>query len=133
MKGNIQIIQGNSHTDDRGIIRFINDFDMAEVVRMYSIKPTMGVIRAWQGHLTEKKWFFVVVGRFMVKTVDMHSHERNQFILSDVESTVLEIPGGFYNGFEALTENSTLLVFSNATVEQSKADDYRKSLEQISW
>lgn len=127
------IIKGNSHTDSRGTVRFVNDFDMSRVVRMYCIEPQMGVIRAWQGHKKETKWFFVAKGSFLVKTVDMVSREKEGYLLQDGFSDVLEIPGGFYNGFEAKEEGSVLMVFSDFDLEASQADDFRESVDQIFW
>jgi hypothetical protein len=49
------IIKGGSFSDDRGILRFVNDFRFDDVKRFYLIKHTdPSVIRAWQGHQFEK-------------------------------------------------------------------------------
>ena len=58
-----QII-GDFHKDERGTVRFVNDFDMSQVVRMYCIEPKLGVIRAWQGQKVETKWFYAAKGSF---------------------------------------------------------------------
>jgi len=60
----VGVIEGNIHRDERGVVRFVNDFDMKKVVRMYCIKPKLGVVRAWQGHKRETKWFYVAKGSF---------------------------------------------------------------------
>ena len=57
----------------------------------------------------------------------------NQYILSELESQVLEIHGGNYNGFEAVEEGSVLMVFSNYNLEKSKADDFRLSIQEMAW
>jgi dTDP-4-dehydrorhamnose 3,5-epimerase len=106
---------------------------MSRVVRMYCIEPKMGVIRAWQGHKKETKWFYVAKGSFLVKTIEMSSLLKNDYMLNDTESNVLEIPGGHYNGFEALEEGSVLMVFSDVDLETSKIDDYRENLDNIEW
>lgn len=67
----MQVIKGNIFTDDRVILKSVNDFNMTSVVRMYSIEPKMGAIRAWQGHNIETKWFYVLKGSFLVKTMKM--------------------------------------------------------------
>jgi len=127
------LITGNTHTDLRGTIRFVNDFDMSQVVRMYCIEPKVGVIRAWQGHKNETKWFYAVKGSFMVKTINMNLIERMEYQLIDLEPKVLEISGGYYNGFESLEEGSVLMVFSDFRLEESKRDDFRESLENLNW
>ncbi len=124
---------GNIHKDSRGTIRFVNDFDMSAVVRMYCIEPSLGVVRAWQGHKVERKWFYAAKGRFLVKTVEMDSLNKEVFELNSLESKVLEIGGGYYNGFEALEEGSVLMVFSDFNLEQSKNDDYRETVEKFKW
>jgi dTDP-4-dehydrorhamnose 3,5-epimerase len=53
--------------------------------------------------------------------------------LTDLESNIVEIPGGNYNGFEALEEGSVLMVYSNFTTIQSKEDDFRLSLDELDW
>jgi len=127
-----QII-GNIHKDERGTVRFLNDFDMTQVVRMYCIEPKLGVIRAWQGHKKETKWFYAAKGSFLVKTIIMVTSDKKEYYLKDSESKVLEIPGGHYNGFEALEEGSVLMVFSDFGLEESKRDDFRESLDKIKW
>jgi hypothetical protein len=49
------IIKGGSYSDDRGLMRFVNDFRFDVVKRFYFIKhPDLSVIRAWQGHQWKK-------------------------------------------------------------------------------
>ena len=127
------LIEGNIHLDERGGLRLVNNFDMSDVVRMYCIEPKLGVVRAWQGHKVEMKWFYVAKGRFLVKTVAMESLNKVEYVLTSSESNVLEIGGGYYNGFEALEEGSVLMVFSDFNLEQSKIDDYRETVENIKW
>jgi dTDP-4-dehydrorhamnose 3,5-epimerase-like enzyme len=127
------IINGNTHSDSRGAVRFVNDFDMTKVVRMYCIEPKLGVIRAWQGHKKETKWFYAARGSFLVKTLHMDTSEKKQYHLNDTVIKVLEIQGGHYNGFEALEEGSVLMVFSDVDLDSSKADDFREYLDKLKW
>lgn len=127
------LIKGDLFEDERGVVRFVNDFDMSRVVRMYCIEPKLGVIRAWQGHRKETKWFYAAKGSFLVKTVEMDRLEKKEYLLNDSESKVLEIPGGYYNGFEGLEVGSVLMVFSDLGLEESKGDDFRESVEVIKW
>ncbi len=129
----MNVIEGNFHADSRGVIRFVNDFDMVRVVRMYCIEQQLGVVRAWQGHKKETKWFYAVKGSFLVKTLHMDTLEKKEYNLNDTESKVLEISGGHYNGFEALEEGSVLMAFSDYGVEESKGDDFRESLDNLNW
>jgi dTDP-4-dehydrorhamnose 3,5-epimerase-like enzyme len=106
---------------------------MTQVIRMYCIEPKLGVIRAWQGHKKETKWFYAAKGSFLVKTLHMDTLDKKEYHLNDTESKVLEISGGHYNGFEALKEGSVLMVFSDFGLEYSKRDDFRNSLDKIKW
>jgi dTDP-4-dehydrorhamnose 3,5-epimerase len=101
---------------------------------MYSILPAPGVVRAWQGHRIETKWFYAVRGSFRVRTADIDLKAPPQeLILSEKQIRVLEIPSGHYNGFEALEPDSLLMVFSDLTLEESRADDHRLDLAALPW
>ena len=130
----MKIIEGSSFQDNRGIIRFINDFDLEKVRRMYLIKPELNVIRAWQGHKKESKWFYVLSGSFQVQSINMLDlNQRQNIILRSNENKVLNIKPGNYNGFLALEDSSQLIVFSDQTLEESKEDDFRLTLEDLKW
>jgi len=137
MKHNI--IKGGLHKDVRGSIHFVNDFDMELVRRVYSITHNdTTIIRAWQGHKLENKWFYCTKGAFELKFIQIDNWERPsdnlsiQHLLLDSDiSQVLHLPGGYVNGFRAVKPNSQLTVFSNFTIEQSKQDDIR--FDQNKW
>jgi dTDP-4-dehydrorhamnose 3,5-epimerase len=129
----VKVICGNSHSDERGTLKFVNDFNMSSVVRMYNIEPRIGAVRAWQGHKFETKWFYVIKGSFLVKIMNMDSHHVDIYKLNSVEPKVLRIPGGNYNGFEAIETGSILVVFSDFDLQQSKEDDYRVDVDQYPW
>lgn len=128
-----RLITGGLHTDSRGTISFINDFDLSAVKRMYMIEHSdTSTVRAWQGHKVEQKWFVVTAGSFKVGLIAPDNWNEpsdilpvQEFTLYAGEPSVLHIPGGYLNGFKALEPNSKMTVFSDATVEESKADDYR--------
>lgn len=127
-------INGDIYRDARGELRFMNAFDMTRVKRMYAILPEIGVVRAWQGHRLETKWFHVAKGSFRVKTAVFDDTARIQeIILSDKQIRVVEIAPGHFNGFEALEPGSILVVFSDLLVEESRADDYRLDTATLPW
>lgn len=133
MNQNPEIIQGGNHQDDRGKLTFVNDFNLAEIKRYYIIEHSnTNVIRAWQGHKREQKWFQVISGSFLVAVVKPDNWENpsndikiERFILESDNSQVLQIPGGFANGFKALETNSKMIVFSDLTLEEAANDNYR--------
>ena len=131
------VIPGGRHSDERGIVSFVNDFRFEDIKRFYSIEHRdTQTIRAWQGHRREEKWFYVVQGSFMIAWVKIDNWEKpdagqraDHKLLYSKQSEILHIPGGYANGFRALEPHSKLIVFSNFTVEESSSDDYRFSKE----
>ncbi|MDX2281773.1 MAG: hypothetical protein NW218_19440 [Saprospiraceae bacterium] len=128
-----QIISGGIHMDSRGSLIHMNSFDMKDVKRFYIITPSnIDEIRAWQGHKIEDKWFFAIRGSFIIASVCPDHWESpsmilpvNQFRINAENPEVLYFPAGLANGFKALEPDSSLLVFSNKTLEEAKHDDFR--------
>lgn len=134
------LLRATRFNDQRGALCAFPGFDLSEVVRMYAIEPAnTSIIRAWQGHFKERKWFWVAAGSFEVQTIPLgadHIPQLNARInweLSASQPAVLAIPGGYLNGFKALEADSSLVVFSDFDLEASKADDVRFTLEEIPW
>lgn len=127
------LIQGNIHKDHRGIVRFVNDFHFENINRFYTIThPDTTPIRAWQGHQRETKYFYVTKGSFLINWIEIDNWQQpskdlqiNTHTLSDTQSEILTIPPGHVNGFKALEPDSTMVVFSDMSLEESKNDDYR--------
>lgn len=128
-----KIIKGNKHTDDRGSISFINDFDLKDVRRSYIIESAnTEIIRAWQGHKTEWKYFQVIQGSFtigLVKIDDWATPSKQLspefYTLNANAPSVLVVPGRYANGIKSNELNSKLLVFSSLSLKEAKEDDYR--------
>ena len=126
-------IQGGQRSDDRGAIAFANDVRLDPVRRFYFISNhTTDIIRAWQGHNRETKYFCAVEGEFVVAAVwlddfaDPSTDLRPEsFILKAAEPGVLIVPPGHANGMRALTVPNKLLVLSDLPLEDSNEDIYR--------
>ena len=129
----VEIIKGGSFTDARGTLQFVNDFEFPGVKRFYQIiHPDTSVVRAWQGHRVEHKWFSVGKGSFLVAWVKIDNWENpspslvaEHTILSAAEPTIISLPGGYANGIKALEAGSILTVFSDLTIEESANDNWR--------
>ncbi|HPE77598.1 MAG TPA: hypothetical protein PLC80_16005 [Draconibacterium sp.] len=127
------IIKGGIFSDERGSMRFVNDFNFTNVKRFYFIKhPNTEFVRAWQAHQFEKKNFFPISGSFVVAWVkidDFEDPSKNLIpeyhILSAKNSEVLSIPNGYANGLKALEPNSEILLFSDMNLEDSLAENIR--------
>lgn len=127
------IFQGAKYTDYRGILSFANEFDLSGVKRMYTVfHPHKNIVRAWQGHERESKWFRCISGSFVVawKKIDDFLNP-NDFptaeytILRSDEPSVLFIPPGYANGLKALTDNSEIMVFSDYYLGESLDEKIR--------
>lgn len=133
-------ISGKIHTDFRGSMTFVNGADLAQIRRFYTIEiPDTTIIRAWQGHAKEQKWFYPLSGCFQIKIMPLSEigpegdNLMYEFILDAQEPSLLHIPGGYYNGFKSKTPAAKLLVFSDITLDESQHDDFRLSLEELPW
>ncbi len=128
-----QLIQGNIHTDERGILKFMNEFDMSIIKRFYTIQnANTEIIRAWQGHKIESKWFFVLKGSFKIGLVKIDDWDNPSpalkpefYTLQESKHEVLYIPKGYANGFFALEPDAVLMIYSDYLLEDSKDDNFR--------
>jgi len=124
---NTKVLNGGLAVDDRGSVKFVNDFNFEGVKRFYQVENHRnGFIRAWHGHKKEGKYVYVVSGSALIGVVDMKTEQISKFILSDKSPKVLWIPPGNYNGFKSLEENTKILFFSTTTLEESLDDDIRE-------
>ncbi|MBO6606480.1 WxcM-like domain-containing protein [Psychroserpens sp.] len=128
-----QLIKGEIFKDNRGLLSSINDFDLSPIVRFYEIAPKDStIVRAWQAHKKESKWFYCSKGAFQIKLIriddfDAPSDELKieTIYLNEGDPHILHVPGGYANGFKSEAKDSKLVVFSDYGLEASKDDDYR--------
>ena len=128
-----KIIEGGMFTDERGTIQFVNDFNLSDIKRMYfTTHPSTDIIRAWQGHKIEARWFFCVKGSFTVKLVEIDDWEKPsdnlivlEYKLSEQSPKVLYIPKGYVNGFQADVDDSKLMIMSNYGLNEIENDQVR--------
>lgn len=122
-----ELIQGGVAVDDRGSVRFVNDFDFKKVKRFYQVENhNKGFIRAWHGHKKEGKYVYIVSGSALIGVVDLKSKKLVQrLILSDQKPQILWIPPNHANGFMNLEDNTKIMFFSTSTLKQSLNDDIR--------
>ena len=128
----VKLIKGGTAVDDRGSLRFVNDFGFEEVKRFYQVENhRRGFIRAWHGHEKEDKYVWVASGSALVGAAPLDGKPGDtgavkKFVLSDKSPSVLFIPKGHYNGFMSLEENTKIIFFSTSTLDESKGDDIRQ-------
>ena len=128
----VEIIKGGISLDNRGQIRFVNEFDMSSVKRFYIIKNSdTELIRGWRAHRVEQRWFYVLSGSFELNIVKIDNWTNpsidltiETIKLSADDLQVVHLPVGYGTAFKALEENSELLVFSDHGIEHAPFDDY---------
>jgi dTDP-4-dehydrorhamnose 3,5-epimerase-like enzyme len=120
--------KGDIAVDDRGKVTFVNDFNFEDVKRFYMVENhSKGFIRAWHGHKKEAKYVFVVSGAIIlaILPIDDTKPSVERYVLSADKPQVFHIPAGYYNGFKTLTDDTKVIFYSTATLEESKTDDER--------
>jgi dTDP-4-dehydrorhamnose 3,5-epimerase-like enzyme len=126
-----RLIGGQQYFDDRGCVVAGNDFNPSEYKRAYVVRNNkLGFVRAWHAHKNEAKLAHVVQGCALICAVliddwDHPGKEQPAFRCVVPAGQMLHIPAGYANGFMNLTEDTIVQFFSTATLEESKADDYR--------
>ena len=126
MNSKIEKIQGDLFADDRGFLRFVNDFSFDKVKRFYQVENhETGYIRAWHGHKNEGKYVYVSKGTALVGAVDLETEKVTKYTLTSQKPTILYIPPGFANGFMTLEKDTIIMFFSTSTLQESHGDDIR--------
>lgn len=134
-----KLILGGNYKDNRGQLEFFNEFDMSPIKRVYfTTHFDKDVIRAWQGHSIENRWFLCVNGSFSIKLVAIDSWENpsndlkvHEYKLSAHNQEILYIPNGFANGFKSLEANAKLMIMSNHRYNETENDQVR--FDQNKW
>lgn len=131
-----KLINGASHSDQRGSLFYNNDFDASEIKRIYVIEnKNSEVIRRWQGHKIEKRWFSAIAGSFKIELIEIDDWNtpskdlaKINFTINAKELNVLFVPEGFVSSIQSLEENSKLLAMANFLLGESN-DEYRFEID----
>jgi len=129
----IKVVEGEIFRDARGQISSLNNFHFEGVKRCYIIHhPDTSVVRGWNGHQFEKKWFYCIKGSFIVALVEVDNWENPSpdlvpeiFELSDNDSKIICVPEGYANCIKAHEKDSILLVLSGKILEEALKDSWR--------
>lgn len=131
----MQIETGGSFVDDRGVMQFANEFDIASkgIRRWYMVQMhTAGVVRAWHAHRSEEKFIIPLDGAMLVCAVPITNWECpetdvhvQRFVLSPLAPCVCHIESGWAHGLMSLSAAARVLVLSTLTIEDSRKDDIR--------
>lgn len=133
----MKTIQGGIAKDERGQIRFVNDFDMSLVKRFYMIKNAdVELVRGWRAHRIEQRWIYVIAGAFEVDLIQIDNWDLaspdlpvQKLQLEATAMQVLHVPVGYGTAFRALQPDSELLVFADYGIENASLDDHTWPLD----
>jgi dTDP-4-dehydrorhamnose 3,5-epimerase-like enzyme len=134
-----KLIKGDIAVDDRGKLGFVNGFDFKDVKRFYMVENYVGTnIRGWHGHKKEGKYALVTKGWaiFVAKPIKREEGKElviTKFALSADKPEILFIPPGYYHAFQTRTQDTQIMFFSTATLEESKGDDIRLKFLQLDY
>lgn len=133
-----KIISGKIHNDDRGSLKYNNNFDLSPIKRMYLIENDNALIkRGWQGHKIEQRWFTATSGHFLIQLLKIDHWENPSnnlksilFELSSATFDVLHIPSGYVTYIESQALDSKLLVMSDYKLGEIE-DDFKYTLDKF--
>jgi dTDP-4-dehydrorhamnose 3,5-epimerase-like enzyme len=131
-----RIINGGSHSDTRGTVRFNNSFDATAIKRIYLIENNETTfVRGWQGHRIEQRWFSVLQGSFKIELIAIDNWENPSkglkplsFIVNAETLDVLHVPQGYITSIQALKEGAKLLVMADYLLGTIQ-DEYRFDID----
>ena len=130
------LLEGKKFEDERGIIRYNNDFDATQIKRIYTIENnSLDFIRGWQGHKIEQRWFACMQGSFEIAVITINDFENpskdvipEYFTLKTNNLDFLHIKAGCITAIKAKEENSKLLVLADYSINEIN-DEYRFPLD----
>lgn len=129
----IEIIEGDIFKDYRGQISTLNSFHFEGVKRIYIIHhPDISVIRGWNAHQNERKWFYCLKGTFSVALTKIDNWENPSpnlqarvFKLTEEKSRLVCVPPGYGNCLKAHTPGAIMLVLSDKTLAEAANDSWK--------
>ncbi|MGE0090583.1 MAG: WxcM-like domain-containing protein [Bacteroidales bacterium] len=138
---NINRIQGEIHSDDRGIILSFNNFTFEKIVRSYTlIHRETNTKRGWNAHKFESKWFHCIKGSFFLVFIAIDNWEDPSdnlvpqvFYVSEKINELIHLPPGYASCIKAENEDSVLTVYSDKTFHESLNDSWKYSFSWFNW
>ena len=122
---------GNIHSDDRGKIFHINNFDLTPIKRMYAIENNNTTqYRGWKGHLVENRWFYCQIGEIKVQVVSVECFKKKEpkietFNLTEENLNILFVPKGFATLIKQNKNKSRVVAMSDYLLGESNDENLR--------
>lgn len=132
-----RVITGGVAEDQRGQIRFVNEFNMSLVERFYIIKnKDLELVRGWRAHRIEQRWFYAISGGFSIDLIkidnwDIPSNDLlvDRVVVHSTNHNILHVPAGYATAIQALEVESELLVFADYPLSHASIDDHTYELK----
>jgi dTDP-4-dehydrorhamnose 3,5-epimerase-like enzyme len=94
---------------------------LTNIKRIYVIEnKNEDIVRAWQGHKIEQRWFSVIEGKFRIQLIEVDNWDKPsknlpkiEFILKSENLDVLHVPPGFISCIQSLDKKSKLIAFTD--------------------
>jgi len=123
----VTVIKGEIFEDRRGQIASVNNLSFDQIKRTYILHhPDTSIVRGWNGHKHEKKWFYCHRGAFTLKLVAIDNWEKpgkdlkiDTFNLNSNTSEIICVPSGYASSIKAEIPDSILQVFSDKTFAEA--------------
>lgn len=127
---------GSCFIDNRGSLTNNNIVNFERVKRCYIIENNVNnLIRAWQGHKIEQRWFIAIIGNFKITLIKIDNWKNPNKFLKKIEFNlngntmdVLHIPPGYVSSIESLSQGSKLFVMSDYNFKEIE-DEYRFEID----
>lgn len=131
-----KLIPGGLHADFRGNLFYNNSFDTSAVKRIYIIENlTNDIVRGWQGHKIEQRWFSAITGSFIVNLVAIDNWESPSenldiltFEVCSEKLDILYVPAGYVSTIQSKEIGSKLLVMADYGLNEIN-DEFRLPID----
>ncbi len=126
-----ELIKGKIHSDNRGKVFHINNFNLSPIKRMYIIENiNTEQYRGWKGHSIENRWFYCQIGEIEIQVTSLNSFktmnsEMEIFNLSESNLNVLFVPKGFATNIRQVKNKSRVVAMSDYFVAECDDDNLR--------
>ena len=122
-----------TNTDERGFFTEIFSMNRKDIFTDDIVQANMsitypGIIRAWHKHERGQVDYFVITrGAAKICVYDEKKEELNEIISTDKIIQVVRVPGNYWHGFKAISnEPSTMIYFVNKLYDPKNPDEIRR-------
>lgn len=122
-----------THNDERGFFTEIFSANWKDIFRDDIVQANMsitypGIIRAWHKHERGQVDYFIITkGAAKICVYDEKREELNEIISTDKNIQVVRVPGNYWHGFKAISnEPTTMIYFVSKLYDPKNPDEIRR-------